>query len=63
MSGSLNSDMRCNPAIGPGESEIDRLLQMAAYYQRLGCINVAVSLRDLAAAKQASQANGGDDEQ
>ena len=55
-----NGDMRRNPDSDREEVEIDRLLRMAAYYQRLGCINVAMSLRALAEAKKTRRAGGSD---
>ena len=51
-----DDEMRGNPDAGLETAEIDRLLQMAAYYRRLGCINVAVSLRALVEAKKARRA-------
>lgn len=51
-----DDEMRRNPGVSPEKAEIDRLLRMAAYYRRLGCINVAVSLRALAEAKRTRQA-------
>lgn len=59
---SQRSDLRRNPDSDREEVEIDRLLQMAAYYQRLGCLNVATSLRALADAKRTRRPGGGDDE-
>lgn len=51
-----NGDMQSKPEGNPEDVEIERLLRMAAYYQRLGCINVAMSLRALADAKKARRA-------
>lgn len=51
-----DDEMRRNSGVSPETDEIDRLLRMAAYYRRLGCINVAVSLRALAEAKRMRQA-------
>ena len=44
--------MRRKTAPDPDAVEIDRLLRTAAYYDRLGCANVATSLRALAQAKR-----------
>ena len=58
-----NGDMRRKADIGQKEAEIERLLRLAAYYQRLGCLNVAVSLRALAEAKKVRQTSGSGDEE
>lgn len=55
--------MRRNPERCPEKAEIDRLLRMAAYYQRLGCINVAISLRALADAKRNRLPGASDDDE
>lgn len=44
--------MRSNPDADPETLEIERLLRTAAYYERLGCANVASALRALAQAKR-----------
>lgn len=46
---------------GDAESvEIGRLLRTAAYYERLGCLSVAASLRALAEARLARAKSGAD---
>ncbi|WP_316976057.1 hypothetical protein [Shumkonia mesophila] len=50
---------RCNPDGDPESVEIDRLLRTAAYYERLGCVNVAMALRALAQAKRQRGKGGG----
>lgn len=47
-----NGEMRCNPDANPERVEVERLLRTAAYYERLGCVNVATALKALAQAKR-----------
>jgi len=55
-----NGEVRCNAERDPDSVEIGRLLRTAAYYERLGCINVAMSLRALAQAKRNRDKAAGD---
>ncbi len=52
MNQQCNGEMRSNPDADPESLEIERLLRTAAYYERLGCANVASALRALAQAKR-----------
>lgn len=47
-----NGETGRDPDGDPEAVEIARLLRTAAYYERLGCANVATSLRALAQAKR-----------
>ncbi len=47
-----NGEVRGNPDGDPEMLEIERLLRTAGYYERLGCVNVALALRALAHAKR-----------
>jgi len=55
-----NGEGRCNPDVDPEAVELGRLLRTAAYYERLGCVNVAVALRALAQAKRQRGVGGRD---
>lgn len=46
------SKLHRNSNENPPMDEIDRLSRMAGYYERLGCVDVARSLRQMIAARQ-----------
>lgn len=59
MNPQWNGETRSNPDADPETLEIERLLRTVAYYERLGCANVASALRALAQAKAARPRQAG----
>lgn len=57
MEGKTGGKMRGNMPDARNLAEIERLERTAAYYDKLGCVDVARSLRRLAAAKKKDAPN------